>query len=116
MNTTQENKKWVPNELPSKEQSTQTGGRNLIFNNCTVTINEEGKAVEVLQAKQKVEEKQADMLAAISNAIGKTAESFLEERKGVNLALEGKLNKAKASVKKPVAKKQVAKKTTKKKK
>ena len=95
-----------------EEQSTQTGSRNLIFNNCTVTINEEGKAVEVLQAKQKVEEKQQDMFSAIVGAATKTVESYMEERKNKP---QSPAPTKPTSPKKSSAKKQAPKKSTKKK-
>ncbi|MES2287610.1 MAG: hypothetical protein V4547_18085 [Bacteroidota bacterium] len=40
--------------LKGKANKTQAGKNNYTFNNCTVTINEEGKAIDILQKKEAV--------------------------------------------------------------
>lgn len=102
-------------ECFNSEPATQKGSRNLIFNNCTVIINEEGKAVEVLQAKQRVEEKMKEVMSNVVSSMTKMAESYMEERKNKPTPAPQPTSPKKPSVKKPVAKKQAAKKSNKKK-
>lgn len=73
-------------ELPTPPTNEGTGNKNYHFHNCTITINEEGKAIEVLAAKQKAEaEKVAKQMeisslivSEITKVFGKVAESFIK--------------------------------------
>lgn len=73
-------------EFPAVKTNEGTGNKNYNFHNCTITINEEGKAIEVLAAKQKAEAekvaKQMEMssliVSEITKVFGKVAESFIK--------------------------------------
>lgn len=77
-------------ELPTTINPTNegTGNKNYHFHNCTITINEEGKAIDVLAAKQKAEaDKQAKqmeissvLVTEITKVFSKAADSLINPK------------------------------------
>ena len=78
---------------PEQKSDGQHGNRNQIFNNCTVNIYEEGKAIEVLQKQQAIDAKQSEWqnelikqivetgLQAVKDYVGKKPQSAKEAPK-----------------------------------
>lgn len=71
-------------ELPMSTKTNEgTGNKNYHFHNCNITINEEGKAIEVLAAKQKAEAdkeaKQMELTSVIVTEITKVFSKVTEE-------------------------------------
>lgn len=70
-------------KLEPQESSFNEGSRNknYVFNNCSVTINEEGKAIEILQEQKRQEAKAKDaqnkMLECVVSMIGSTLSSLV---------------------------------------
>ena len=76
-------------ELPTNPTNEGTGNKNYHFHNCTITINEEGKAIDVIAAKQKAEaDKQAKqmeissvLVTEITKVFSKAADSLINQSK-----------------------------------
>ena len=73
-------------ELPTINPTNEgTGNKNYHFHDCTITINEEGKAIDVLAAKQKAEaDKEAKQMeitslivTEITKVFSKVTEAFI---------------------------------------
>ena len=71
-------------EKEVKSLNEGSSNKNYVFNNCSVTINEEGKAIEVLQAqesrKAKMQEAQVKMIGEVMATITTTITSLLERK------------------------------------
>ena len=74
-------------ELPTPPPTNEgTGNKNYHFHNCAITINEEGKAIDVLAAKQKAEaDKEAKQMeitsvivTEITKVFSKVTEAFIK--------------------------------------
>lgn len=67
----------------NKDNSLNEGfnNKNYVFNNCSVTINEEGKAIQVLQEQKRQEAKTQDiqmkMLEGVVSMIGSAVSSLV---------------------------------------
>ena len=57
--------------------------RNFVFNNCSVTINEEGKAVGILEAKQKLEGEKMVIVAKFMEIATSTLKDYLDKKHSV---------------------------------
>lgn len=77
-------------ELPTPNPTNEgTGNKNYHFHNCTITINEEGKAIDVLAAKQKAESdkevKQMEItsfiVTEITKVFSKVTDSYINQPK-----------------------------------
>jgi hypothetical protein len=55
-------------EAPQKTEG-QHGNRNQIFNNCTVNIYEEGKAIEILEKQQTIDAKQSEWQCKLMESV-----------------------------------------------
>jgi len=71
-------------EVEMESSNKGFNNKNYNFNNCSVTINEEGKAIEVLQAqesrKAKMQEAQVKMIGEVMATITTTITSLLERK------------------------------------
>jgi hypothetical protein len=71
-------------EKEVKSLNEGSSNKNYVFNNCSVTINEEGKAIDVLQAqesrKAKMQEAQVKMIGEVMATITTTITSLLERK------------------------------------
>jgi len=71
-------------ETPKPKEAGQSGNRNQIFNNCTVNIYEEGKAIEVLQKQQTIDAKQSEWQNELVKSIVETGiqavKDFLDKK------------------------------------
>lgn len=99
----------VDTELPVKsptEKSSNEGfsNKNYVFNNCTVTINEEGKAIGILQEqevrKAKTQEAQIKMIEKVIETISATV-SLVVKSKSTS---SSKSSPKKATLNKPTKK------------
>lgn len=75
--------------LPVEEKEVKSlnegySNKNYVFNNCSVTINEEGKAIDILQEqekqKAKMQELQVKMVGEVMTTITSTITSLLERK------------------------------------
>lgn len=71
-------------EVEMESSNKGFNNKNYNFNNCTVTINEEGKAIEVLQAqesrKAKMQEAQVKMIGEVMATVMGTITSLIESK------------------------------------
>lgn len=64
----------------AKPNKIKSGKNNYTFNNCTVTINEEGKAIEILQAKEKTNNELMKLGMEFLNKAGDNFTKYQEQR------------------------------------
>lgn len=73
-----------PPEQEVKSLNEGSSNKNYVFNNCTVTINEEGKAIELLQEqekrKAKMQETQMKLVEGIVAIAGQTINTMIESK------------------------------------
>jgi hypothetical protein len=97
------------NEL-KQETMQKKNHKNYTFNNCTVTINEEGKAIGILEEKEKSTSQITDMMMTITKSISDSAISYFKAREEKlkteqpQPIIKPDLKKRKAPVKKAVKK------------
>lgn len=56
------------------------GKNNYTFNNCTVTINEEGKAVDVLQKRQELAEKKLEFITTLGGSLANFLSAYVKSK------------------------------------
>ncbi len=103
-------------EKEVKSLNKGSGNKNYVFNNCSVTINEEGKAIDILQdqerRKAKMQEAQVKIIKEMMETVAATIASFLKSKdKRVQESMgENTGEPVKTDVKNPKRKKASAKK------
>lgn len=74
----------TPNEEKINEEKQEImqkkNHKNYTFNNCTVTINEEGKAIGILEEKEKNTSKMNDMMMTVVKSVTDSATSYFKAR------------------------------------
>ncbi len=74
----------MPNEEKINEEKQEImqkkNHKNYTFNNCTVTINEEGKAVGILEEKERNTTKMTDMVMTVVKSLTDSATSYFKAK------------------------------------
>lgn len=74
----------MPNEEQINEEKQEImqkkNHKNYTFNNCTVTINEEGKAIGILEEKERNTRKMTDIIMTATASVSESLTSYIKAR------------------------------------